>query len=58
MKVNDMMKIVREKYPVERCEEELHVNVDGFILPVENVKFQDGKLVIIVSASSIEERDL
>ena len=37
---------------------DIAVNVDGFILPVENVRVRDGRTVFIISASALEDRDL
>ena len=35
---------------------EITVNVDGAILPIENVRTLDGKTVLIISASALEDR--
>ena len=35
---------------------EIAVNVDGFILPIENIIKKDDKTVLIISASSLEDR--
>ncbi len=37
---------------------EVVVNVAGFLLPIENVRIRDGKIVIVVSASSLEDRQI
>ena len=35
---------------------EIVVNVSGFLLPIENVRIKDGNIVLVVSASSLEDR--
>ena len=59
MNLNDILKNI--PYPECICNElDVTVNVDGFILPIENVnvKVRDNKIVLIISASSLEDREV
>ena len=37
-------------------ENEIVVNLAGDLLPIENIRIQDGKLIFIISASALEDR--
>ena len=62
MTINDIMQIVKgtKAYQAMLPEKDLPVlvNVDGFLLPVENVKIKNKALHVIISASALEDRDL
>lgn len=57
MKLNDVINTVKENSPRARYTDvEIVVNVSGYELPIENVKIRNGKVVIIISASALEDR--
>jgi len=37
---------------------EIVVNVTGFLLPIENVKIRDDKIILVIGTSSFEDRQI
>ena len=59
MKLNDIVqKGKKTGTDIESFQREVVVNVAGFLLPIENVRIRDGKIVMVVSASSLEDRQI